>query len=327
MSKQKYLPTPSRALVLADVVRSARQNKGWAQIELSRRSRVSTRTIVAIERGEQKSPRQEVVVRLARALEADPAEWLHLAGYENIDEDKINQMVRASGGFRFRGEIDPAEFFKSLSERLGPNRYVVVCVAYPSSPGSIHRADIQRILLEQFQKGLCVALTCPYPQIGEIGTAKHPSLVRHYREVFGDVVELAREMRGKLEREDRQKQLAVFVPRRVPNEADIRYPMPLAGLTEYRPTLVQYSPKNPNEDEEFELASWVTLMQEKRDRWIQVYPATGEPQPEDRYRKLRCWRDYFAEILIKCDVRSGNGWKKDDFEDADWEMVDLQPAK
>lgn len=317
-------PTPtSQPAGLAKCAREARQGKGWSQIELSRQSRVSTRTIVDIERGNQLKPRQEVVVRLARALGQDPAVWLRLAGHGNITADKLERMVRDSGGFRFHGEIDPGEFFDALGKCITPKQPALICVAYPSIPGTIHRSDVQRTLIELFSRGLWVAMVCPYPRIGEIETAKRPSLVRHYSEVFGHVVELARELRSKLPLE-RKKQLQVFVPRPAKT---VYYVMPLAGLAEYRPTLVKYYADEEANQVEFELSAWVTLLQERRDRWIQIYPAQDEPEGEARFQKFLCWRDYFSDILSKCDPPKDRGWKREDFRDADWELVDLEPRE
>jgi len=306
---------------LAETIKQTRENRKWSQIELSRNSRVSTRTIVDIEGGKQKTPREDVLIRLAKALDLDPGNLLRLAGHSNVPKEKIERVVRESGGFRFRGEIDPGEFFESLRPRLRPNQPILISVVYPSAPGSIHRRDVQRTLVDLFGKGLWLSLACPFPRI-EIEKAKRTSLARHYRDVYGQVVELARELQNELPPE-RRKQLAVFVPRQ---SGRVHYVMPLAGLTEYRPTLIKYFRKSESGEAEYELCVWTTLMQERRDRWVQIYPAPTEPEHEIRFQKLLCWKDYLSDIQNKCDAVTGKGWKAEDFTNADWELVDLEPA-
>jgi transcriptional regulator with XRE-family HTH domain len=306
-------------------LKTARENKNWPQMELARQSRVSTRTIVDIEHGNQKRPRQDIVTRLAKALEQDPINWLKLAGYSNVANERVERIIQESGGFRFRGEIEPAEFFHALRGRLNSKQPVLLSVAYPSTPGSLHRLDVQRILVDLFNNGLWVAMVCPFPRVREIEKAKRPSLARHYREVFGNVIELARELRSNIA-PDKRGRLGVFVPRQKQDEP-IRYVMPLAGLTEYRPTLAKYFPKTGTDEASFELSAWVTLMQEKRDRWLRIYPAPGEPEGETRFQKFLCWRDYFSDILNNCDAKKENakGWKPQDFQNTDWELIDLEP--
>ncbi len=61
---------------LGDLLKAARSRRGISQGGLSQKSRVSTRTIVAIENGKTtESLRKDVIARLALALNVDPAEW------------------------------------------------------------------------------------------------------------------------------------------------------------------------------------------------------------------------------------------------------------
>ena len=205
------IPTGSTPAKLAALLKTNRENKGWSQTELARQSRVSTRTIVDVESGKQEKPRPDVVVRLAKALGQEPSAWLQIAGHGSMASAKMERIIRETGRVQFQGEIDPAEFFNSLRDRLQPKQPVLICVAYPSVPGSIHRLDVQRILVDLFNKGLWVAMICPFPRITNIETGKNPALSRHYRDVYGHVVSLARELRSKLPPE-KQKQLALFVP-------------------------------------------------------------------------------------------------------------------
>jgi transcriptional regulator with XRE-family HTH domain len=307
----------------SSAVKTFRKGKGWSQTELSRQSHVAVRTIVDIERGRPTRWRMDVVVRLAKALEQDPSVFLRLAGHGKVPDEKIQKIVKESGGFRFFGEIDPREFFQSIEKRIKPNEPVLICVTYPSAPGTIHRTDVQRILVDLFNRGLWVAMVLPYPHIEPIENAKRTSLARHYHDVYNQVVELAKELRSRVS-SDKRAQLAVFVPRQGDR---VQYVMPLAGLTEYRPTLIKYFSKDEHSEPNYELAAWVTLMQEKRDRWIRIYPSDSESEGETRYQKFLCWRDYFGDILSNCNPKKQKGWKQKDFQKTDWDLINLESTQ
>jgi transcriptional regulator with XRE-family HTH domain len=312
----------------AATLRDLRKEKGWSQGEISRLSHVSIRTIVDIEGGKQSNPRIDVVIRLAGALGQDPVHWLKLAGHPQISEEKIKNVLADAGKFRFDDETDPVEYFSTLRSRLNPDNPALMCISYLSVPGLIHRPDVQQMLAELVNDGLWIAMALPYPRIREWENDPKPNLARYYNEVYGGVVIAAKELLGKIPSE-RQGCLGVFCPRENKEDKNIRYINPLAGLTEYRPALIKHYSNNSSNlpKYEYELAAWVTLSREKRDRWLQVYPSP-EPDERLRYARLLCWRDYFSDFLTKCNpFENQTGWKKCDFDNTDWQMINLDSSR
>lgn len=321
----------TRKTTFSQIVKSTREAKSLSQAALAQMSRVSTRTIVAIEDDRSNQhPRPDVIIRLAHALEQEPEEWLRHAGHNNIPAEKIQHAIREVeitqrnvAPFRFRGEMDPSEFFASLKSRLTPRQPVLICVGYPAIPGSVHRADVQKILIELFNKGLWVAMVCPFPRVTEIEGLKHRTLAKHYRDVYEHVIELATGLRERLPAE-RKKQLAVFVPKQAPKQGKrMHLVMPLMGISEYRPSLIKYFADGEQDDDRFELAAWVTLQQDRKDRWIGIYPPADEEHMQSRLQVLKCWRDYFSDIVQNCDPKKGEAWKPKDFQETEWDIADL----
>jgi transcriptional regulator with XRE-family HTH domain len=317
-NKTSYLgDTPSAKL--SDALKQAREIKQWSQMELSRRSGVAPRTIVSIETGKGKRYRQGVLVRLAKSLDQDAVHWLRLAGHGEVSKETVESMIRQSGKFGFLGETDPMEVLGRLETQLA-KRHVLMCVAFPSVPGAMHREDVLHKLAGLFKLGkrFCLALTCPFPQFPDIRTAAKMSLAVHYQEIYSTILELGRELRSRMEKAKWQ-QIAVFAPA----WKEIHYVMPLAGLTEYRPILVKYFPEQEPGEPNFELATWVTFKQENIDRWHHIYPSVGaESEDEKRFQKFLCWRDYFSEMLRYCDPGNKEVWGKANFKGTAWEMVD-----
>ncbi len=87
----------TRKQQIADLVRAARDRKGWTQAELAERVGVNLQTIGHIERALHK-PREALMERLADALEADLSAEAQ-AGHAMIDEiaAKLSEKMRDYG--------------------------------------------------------------------------------------------------------------------------------------------------------------------------------------------------------------------------------------
>jgi|SRR5581483_1861037 len=75
------------ASALGRLVLEARQKRGITQGQLATVSKVSTRTLVALENGRhaREEIRSDVIIRLALGLGKDPDEWLKLLGKESVE--------------------------------------------------------------------------------------------------------------------------------------------------------------------------------------------------------------------------------------------------
>jgi transcriptional regulator with XRE-family HTH domain len=306
---------------LAAELKKSRQEKGWSQLDLATESKVSTRTIVGLETAKAKMPRADVIVRLAHALGRDAKRWLALTGHSNLGEDQLERTVRAAGGFRFRGEMDPGEFFSKMLDDLSDAKPCVMCVCYPSAPGTNHRPDVRNILVKALQRGLTLALICPFPNTKDsIENSEKPSLTRYYREVYEHIILFARDLTKRLA-PNRQDRVAVFVPQDRP--AGTYWEMPPMGVSKVRQALIQRFTGAEDEDADLQLVAWVELVQDQKDRMVEIYPT--ETRDRDRLEVLRCWKDYLAEIMGTCDVRRGKAWTQlARTKLKDWTIIDLK---
>jgi len=82
----------SRALALGALVRKRRRERGLTLDQLAKRIPMSASNLSRVELGSQGPPADEVIERIAAALEADPGELLGAAG-------------RASGGQSFEEAV------------------------------------------------------------------------------------------------------------------------------------------------------------------------------------------------------------------------------
>jgi len=127
-------PSPSD---FGKVLRAAREEKGLTLSGLAERSGVAIRTITACERGETASPRPKIVARLALALDADPKNWLELAGRQ-LPREAIERLAaeipsvtepRGQGGSPAQGlrvgEDAVLDLLKEVSERDRCNDLVI----------------------------------------------------------------------------------------------------------------------------------------------------------------------------------------------------------
>ena len=286
---------------LGDCLKQARQRRFWSQSALAKEAGVSTRTIVALETHKRESARADVVARLARALKADPKEWLILGGHTDFAGDKLQRTLRAAGGFQFPDEMDPADFFSRMLEELSEATPSLMCVCYPSVPGTNHRPDVRNILTKALQQGLTLALVCPFPNANDsIENSAKPSLLRYYREVYDHVILLARDLAEKL-KPNRKRHIAVFVPAQ--NSDVLWWTMPAMGVSKVRQALIKRLDEVEGRSAG-QLMAWVELVQDKKDRMVEIYP-TQEITP-DRINIFRCWEDYFSEIID--DYNPVDGW-------------------
>jgi transcriptional regulator with XRE-family HTH domain len=308
------MDTQSKHSTLGAEIKEARNQKGWSQLRLATEAHVSTRTIVALETDGESRPRMDVIVRLARALGGDIEGWLALAGYRNLAKGKVESALRAAGTFRFEGEVDPADFFSRLVEELSNHTPRLICVCYPSVPGTTHRPDVRNLLVTALKNGLSLALICPYSNAGDsIAKTTKPCLVRNYREVYDHVVLLARDLGGRLTTRQRQR-LAVFVPQQTSG-----WTMPPMGISKVRQALIKRFTDGENEDSDYQLVAWVELIQDQKDRMIEIYPTSEVTR--SRIDVLRCWREYFSEIIESCDAQKGWSQLR---RLTDWKLITLK---
>ena len=294
-------PSPAEPFNLGNELKLARDRKRWTQMQLALEARVSTRTIVALENRKATSPRADVIVRLARALGADPKAWLAQTGHSESDKT-VERSLNLAAGLRFRGEMDPSEYFSRLLEELSNNGERLMCICYPSIPGTSHRPDVRNQFVKAVNRGLGVALVCPFQKPGPVENSAKPYLARYYRDVYEQVILLARDLSEGIDA-NLKNRLAVFIPFFEDGHSE-RWSMPPQGISKVRQALVKKFDVTEDESE-FELIAWVELAEDGRDRMIEIYPS--EKKDRMRVDVLRCWREYFAEIIGAFDRRKGWG--------------------
>lgn len=290
---------------LAREMRLARAAKSWSQLELGKKAKVSSRTIFETEASRREELKPEIVVRLAHVLDRDPQVWLKMAGHKEMPRDQIQAIVRPLSSFQFMGEVDPADFFEKLKGELATRAWITVCAAYPCAPGSMHRLDVQRYLVELLNSGkVWMAMACPYPKVKEIGKSEKPHLAAFYRGVNDEVMRLAKELQSRLEPKFHDH-LAVFIPR----SEDGDYLVSASpGMSEYRTAVIEHGGLECT----YELVNWVTLVPDNRDRILRVYPAERVEYESSGLNTMLRWKDYFSDILRALAGARAKGWKSVD---------------
>jgi len=98
------MPTPrgqseaKRMAALAGLIKQTRSAKGWKQHQLVTAVPIGQSTISRYEKGEGRIPDDETIVRIAQALDADPVEFLRVAGrrtgetFENSVMDQLAEV-------------------------------------------------------------------------------------------------------------------------------------------------------------------------------------------------------------------------------------------
>ena len=87
-----------RMAALAGLIKQTRSAKGWKQRQLVKAVPIGQSTISRYEKGEGRIPDDETIIRIARALDADPVEFLRVAGrltgetFENAVMDQLAEL-------------------------------------------------------------------------------------------------------------------------------------------------------------------------------------------------------------------------------------------
>jgi DNA-binding XRE family transcriptional regulator len=309
MAKEKSLKSVSKP-DFAQLLKSARQEMEWTQSKLAEKSSVTVRTIISIEKGHV-SPKKVVAIRLAYALGKDIKDWLRICGYPDITDKYIDDIIIAAGHLHFAGERDPESYFRDLRKRLEKGGNILMCVCYHSPPAAPDHPELKKVLLESLKKGLSIAMVCPYPRIFNPATVAKPGLSFYYHDVFNRVLAFARELYDKLEPEWRNR-IGVFVPDVSRDAPPFHYIHPPTGLGNYRPALVVDLARK-DEDAGYELAVWMTMSQDQRNRWLPLYIPGEDSNP----KYLNYHKDYFADFIA---ASTAKGWDENKLKDSGWRL-------
>ena len=291
------------------MLKTARQEIEWTQLKLAEKSSVAVRTIISIEKGHV-SPKKVVIIRLAYALGKNIKDWLRMCGYSEITDKYIDEVIVASGHLHFAGERDPESYFREVNQRLRNGGHILMCVTYHSPPAAPDHPELKKILLDSVRKGLSIAMVCPFPRIHNLATVTKPALSFYYHDVFNRVLAFAREIYDKLEPETRNR-IGVFVPD-LPEAIPFHYIHPPTGLGNYRPALVVDLAKK-EEDAGYELAVWMTISQDQRNRWLPLFPSGEISNP----KYLNYHKDYFADFIA---ASTPTGWDESKLKGSGWRL-------
>jgi transcriptional regulator with XRE-family HTH domain len=312
-------------LELGELLLAARNEKRWSHQTLAERANVSTRTIFELETGKKKTARPVVIGKLAAALGKDLQLWLRAGGHPAAGEKEIQRIKIQVPGLRVPGEIDPVEYFRALAERIQKRKTpALMCVAYPSIPGSLHRLDVQKYLVDLLNTGLlAIAMVTPYPRIDKLEETTRTNLCAFYRNVHDQVLRLAKELNPRIH-PDHKHNLAVFVPEFAQKEPLV---MPTPGLSDYRTGLIKFYPETPDREPTYELVVWVTF-QETWDRILRVYSQPEEQgaqndQNEQAVNAMFRWKDYFADVHDSWTPTAKKQWRKLEGSASGWRPVPL----
>ena len=296
--------TAKKGQNLSRLLKDLRHQTGLSQRHLARASGVAARTVAALEATADHRPRADVLLKLASGLGADPKDLMYCAGYSNVQKHQLRKMT--AGRYPARRELDPEQFFRSIEQAISPSNPVLFCVAYSAPPGSAHRADVKSLLVRLIDRGMWLAMVVPYPLVGAEETTK-PNLVNYYRYVYGQVVATASELLRQTSPEKR-RQIAVFIPSIRDKATETLFVMPPISSTESRSSLIKWY-ESEDEQNDFELGAWVTFAHDQTDRWYTVYSRRrGQHVGGDDLTILPAWKDYFRDIISKCDPKTGKSW-------------------
>jgi DNA-binding XRE family transcriptional regulator len=302
----KTMPKPN----FAQMFKMARNELEWTQSKLAEKSSVAIRTIVSIEKGHV-FPKKVVIIRLAYALGKNIKDWLRISGYPEIADKYIDEVITASGHLHFAGERDPESYFREVHNRLCAGGRILMCVAYHSPPAAPDHPELKKVLIDSIRKGLSLAMVCPFPRIFNLATVAKPALSFYYHEVFNRVLAFARDLYDKLEPEYRNR-IGLFVPDLPHDVRPFHYIHPPTGLGNYRPTLVVDLEKK-EDDAGYELAVWMTMSQDQRNRWLPLFPS-GETS-NSKY--LNYHKDYFTDFIA---AATPTGWDESKLKGSGWRM-------
>lgn len=101
MANSRGQKEASRALTLGALLRKRRREHGYTLNQLAQRIPMSPSNLSRLELGSQGPPADEVIERIAKALDADPGELLRAAGrlgggqaFEQVVLEKLDVMGR-----------------------------------------------------------------------------------------------------------------------------------------------------------------------------------------------------------------------------------------
>ena len=308
----------------AALLKSAREERGWSQTELAKRSRVALRTIVNIERSQTgRRVRFDVVIRLAAALEKPPPAWLKLAGHEGTSDEVVAQVLKKAGILGFYGEDDPSNFFKMLEDRVKNSWPVVVSMTYCTFSEFAHQEVLAQNISRLANGGrLFLALVCAYPKVADLGAQEKPTLSSVYLQVRSEVIGLTKAIKAKIKPEF-QKHVACF------SLMALKEPtcFPQVGLSHFRQILIESHPDHGSKPDTavFDLSTWISFFLDEKERWIRIYPTLEILKSrEDSFRRIcSAWKDYVLEIHRGCNLERGWTQMEDQKALIPWEIVDI----
>lgn len=101
MASSRGQKEASRALALGALLRKRRRERGYTLDRLAKQIPMSASNLSRLELGSQGPPADEVIERIARALDTDPGELLQAAGrigggqsYEQVVLDRLDAIGR-----------------------------------------------------------------------------------------------------------------------------------------------------------------------------------------------------------------------------------------
>ena len=206
-----------------------------------------------------------------------------------------------SAVFAFAARWIRPSFFSRLLREMSDRKPRVMCVCYPSIPGTTHRPDVRSLLLKALNQGLMVALACPYtPGTESIEDTLTPALTKYRRELYDHVVLLARTLTERLGPRER-KQIAAFIPRS-PMAHD-PWPMPPRGISKVRQALIKRFADSDDEDDDLQLLAWIELTQDNKDQMVDIYPSDSNER--ERIQDLALLAGKTSQILDGCNFDTG----------------------
>lgn len=180
MTDKKRFAKQQQPSKLGVLLKKTREQKKIAQAELARLAGVSTRTIHALEAGTLLSVRDEVVIRLADALEQPPKEWVIAAGHE-YDPQKAT-LIRQLRSYAERGLVTPkpkpfeevlqeeAKIIEDLlqgeAEVTTPAARLEIWVIETHQPAEVRDPAVMKVVRDNVQKGVTYRFFYPITATG-----------------------------------------------------------------------------------------------------------------------------------------------------------------
>lgn len=307
----------------AQMVKFTREQAGWSQNELAKRSQVALRTVVNTESAKStRKVRFDVVIRLALAFEKSPREWLEFAGHKNISYEMISHVMKKAGILTFYGEDEPVNFLEHLEHLTKTSPPVIVSMTYCTYSMFARQEFLARRIAPLIDTGkLFLALVCAYPKISDIDKQGKSTLSTVYLEVRSELIGLAKAVKAQMTQKSNLKNVAAFSLKELPEPTCF----PQVGLSQFRQILIQSFPDGKRERATslYELSTWISFFQDTKERWIRIYPTPEIWNSQgDAFKKICfAWVDYLSEIHNNCDLT--DGWRKDAKKFSPWEMADL----